>query len=412
MDGMRAWLTDRLRERPWWMNALLLFCAFMTFIYMPWDFFVKPVAADREAWFGILLHGAGAKLTEPIHWVIYAAGMYGLWRMRPWVWPWAPVYSATVTLGMFIWPLVYIGGVKGFVLAFVSVVPFALLTRALWRSSELFEPKPLALRDRYGEWSLVTGASAGLGAEFARALAREGMSVVLVARRTERLNALADELRSTCGVEVRVIAADLSRTEEVARVARETTDLELAVLVNNAGAGYVGLFENQDPSRLAEMVALNCIAPVVLTRLALPRMLARRRGAIVMVASVAGRQPIPLHAVYAATKSFDLLLGEALWVELRQRGIDVVALQPGFVATEFEQVAGERRTDPMADETPQHSVRIALEALGRTPSVISGTRMTWLRANLNRIAPRAVVAFLAGDFMAQQTPEESHAPQP
>ena len=389
----------------------MVFCAFMTFVYMPWDFFVKPVAADEEAWFGILLRGPGAKLTEPIHWAIYAAGMYGLWRMRPWMWPWAAVYAGSVAFGMFIWPLVYIGGLKGLTLAVVSVVPFVLLTRALWRSSELFEPKPLALRERYGEWALVTGASAGLGTAFARALAREGMSLVLVARRIERLNALAEELRTACGVEVRAIAADLARTEEVERVARQTADVDIAMLVNNAGAGYAGLFENQDAARLADMVALNCTAPLLLTRHVLPRMLARRRGAIVMVASVAGRQPIPFHAVYAATKSFDLLLGEALWVELRQRGLDVVTLQPGPVATEFEQHAGERRTDPTADETPENSVRVALDALGRTPSVVSGTPMNWLRANANRFLPRAVIAFLAGDFMAQQTPEESRAPQ-
>src|SRR5262245_32852811 len=117
MEGLRAWLNDRFRERPWWMNALMVFCAFMTFLYMPWDFFVKPVATDAEAWLGVLLRGPGAKLTEPIHWIIYAVGMYGFWRMRPWMWPWAAVYAATVTFGMFLWPLLYIGGLKGLFLA-------------------------------------------------------------------------------------------------------------------------------------------------------------------------------------------------------------------------------------------------------------------------------------------------------
>lgn len=406
MNAMRAWVGDRLRARPPWMNALLLFCSFMTFIYMPWDFFIKPVAADEEAWFGFLLRGPAAKLTEPLHWAIYAAGMYGLWRMRPWMWPWAAAYSASVTFGMFVWPLVYIGGLRGVLLAVLGAIPFALLTRALWRSSELFQPKPLALRDRYGEWAIVTGASAGIGAEFARALGREGMSVALVARREDKLRALAEEIRATAGVETRVLAADLSRLDEIERVARELENLEPAVLVNNAGVGYAGSFEKQDPSRLASMVTLNCTAPVVLTRHVLPRMLARRRGAIIVVASVAGRQPVPLHSVYAATKAFDLLFGEGLWVELRDRGLDVLVLQPGPVATEFEAVAGKRRTDPVADERPQDCVRIALEALGYQPSVVSGTTMTWLRANAGRFLPRAVIAFLARDFMARQTPSE------
>src|SRR6185436_17275146 len=88
MEGMRSWLGERFAERPWWMNVLLVFSAFMTFVYMPWDFFFKPVLADEEAWFGILLRGPAAKLTEPLHWAIYAARTYGFWRMRPWMWPW------------------------------------------------------------------------------------------------------------------------------------------------------------------------------------------------------------------------------------------------------------------------------------------------------------------------------------
>jgi len=406
MEASWAWIRDRLRERPPWLSVLLLFCAFMTFVYMPWDFFSKPVAVDEEAWLGVVLRGPAAKLTEPIHWAIYAAGMYGLWRMRPWMWPWAAVYSGTVTFGMFVWPLVYVGGVRGVVLAVVCPLPFALLTRALWRAAEWFDPKPLALRERYGPWALVTGASAGLGAAFARALAREGMSVVLVARRAERLEVLADELRQTCGVDARVIAADLSSVEEIERVARETSELDVAMLVNNAGVGYAGLFDKQVPQRLGTMIALNCTAPVLLTHHVLPRMLERRRGAVVVVASVAGRQPVPLHAVYSATKAFDLLFGEALWAEVRDRGVDVIVVQPGPVATEFEEVAGERRPEPASDERPQDCVQVALEALGHTPSVVTGTTMTWIRANAHRFLPRAVITFLAHEFMARQTPPD------
>ena len=84
---MSQWWRERLAPRPWWMNAVMLFCAYMTFIHMPWDIFVKPVAQDAEAWFGFLLRGWGAKLTEPLHWAIYAAGTYGFWRMRAWMWP-------------------------------------------------------------------------------------------------------------------------------------------------------------------------------------------------------------------------------------------------------------------------------------------------------------------------------------
>jgi hypothetical protein len=110
------------------MNAVMVFCAFATVVYVPWDFFLKPVAEDREAWFGFLLSGYWAKATEPIHWLIYAAGWYGFWRMRSWMWPWAAVYSAQLTFGMFVWGLVYVGGVGGFMMGLASAIPFALLT--------------------------------------------------------------------------------------------------------------------------------------------------------------------------------------------------------------------------------------------------------------------------------------------
>ena len=406
MDGLQAWLGDRFRERPWWMNGLMVFCAYMTFIYMPWDFFIKPVAEDEEAWLGILLRGPAAKLTEPIHWAIYAAGMYGFWRMRPWMWPWAAVYAATVSFGMVVWGVVYVGGFSGLLLGVLAAIPFALITRALWNAGDWFEPRRPPLKDRYGKWALITGASAGIGMEFARALAREGFSCALVARREDRLRELAREIETNGGIETRVIAADLSRPDGVDQVVSAVADLEVGLLVNNAGVGYAGAFERQDPERLRSMIELNCIAPVVLTRRLLDPMIERRRGAVIVVGSVAGRQPVPLHGVYSATKAFDILFGESLWVELRGRGVDVTVLQPGPVATEFEEVAGERRSDPSIDEPPADCVRYAIDALGRQPSVVSGGWLNWGRANANRLVPRAVAAFLARDFMVRQTPPE------
>ena len=404
VDIVYPWLQRRLQARPAYMNALLLFTAFMTVVYMPYDLFVKPVASDTEIWFGFALRGWAAKATEPIHWAIYAFGAYGFWRMRPWMWPWASLYTAQVAFSTFVWGALHVGGVGGWLAAIAGTAPLAALAAALWSARERFQPRRLDLRARYGEWALVTGASAGIGAEFARALALEGMNCVLVARREDRLRALADELERTCKVETRVVEADLSTVRGIDKVVRDVRGLDIAMLVNNAGIGYAGRFLKQDADRLKRMVQLNCLAPVMLTRRIAPAMADRGRGAVVVVGSVAGRQPIPLHAVYSASKSFDVVLGEALWAELMEHGIDVVASQPGPVATEFEQASGEARVDPAADELPHVTVANTLRALGQQPSVVSGA-FNYVRANVNRVLPRSLTAFVAQFVMEKQTPE-------
>jgi hypothetical protein len=273
----------------------------------------------------------------------------------------------------------------------------------LWEAREQFQGERPPLRERYGEWALVTGASAGIGAEFARALAREGVSVVLSARRDERLRALASELEKNHQIQTRVVAADLADPAAAEQLARAVSDLEIAILVNNAGFGYSGRFDLQGAGRLRDMIQVNCTAPVLLTAGILPGMLARGRGAVIVTGSVAGRQPLPLHGVYAATKAFDLLFGEALAVELAGRGVDVVVIEPGSTATEFQEVAGEIAHP---GEPPEQVVAVALEALGRQPSVVSGW-WNWLRANLgSRLLPRGLLAHAAADVMAKQTPPD------
>jgi hypothetical protein len=134
-----------LAKRPWWMNALLVFCAYMTFVYLPFDLFWKPVAEDQEVWFGILLGGWAAKLTEPLHWAIYAAGLYGFWNMRSWMHPWAALYVGQIGVGMFVWSLSDERG-AGVWGGAIAAIPFLLLAVALWRAKLRFaagsEPGP------------------------------------------------------------------------------------------------------------------------------------------------------------------------------------------------------------------------------------------------------------------------------
>jgi short-subunit dehydrogenase len=371
-----AW-RDLFGSRPWWMNALFGFCAFMAFVYVPWDLFVKPAALDEEVWFGIRFEHHAAKLLALPHWAVYAAGTVGFLRMKRWMWPWAAVYTGQVAFSMLVWPLLYVGGVRGLLSGLVSGAFFGVVTLALWRSRDLFQRARPRLRDRYGAWALVTGASAGIGREFARALAREGMSVVLTARRADRLEELAAELGSRHGVETRCLALDLEQAGAAEQLGAQVSALEIGVLVNNAGFGGIGPYDAQDPARVRAMVELNCVAPAVVTRLLLPAMRERGRGAVIFVGSVAGMVPMPLHALYSATKAFDNHLGEALHEELRESGVDVLALEPGSTETEFQQKAGER---PHPGESAREVVEKALAALGTQPSLVTGWS-NWLRAN-------------------------------
>lgn len=130
-------LRENFKQRPIWMNGLLLFCAYMTFIYVPWDIFFKSVAEAQEVWFGILLTGWAAKLTEPIHFLIYGAGTLGFWKMKSWMHPWACLYTAQVAIGMFVWSALDQRG-SGIVSGLLISIPFICLTVALWRAKHRF----------------------------------------------------------------------------------------------------------------------------------------------------------------------------------------------------------------------------------------------------------------------------------
>ena len=186
------------------------------------------------------------------------------------------------------------------------------------------------------ETALVTGASSGIGEQFAHQLAARGHALVLVARRAERLERLAAELPTDAHVIPCDLAADAASLPE--RVAELGVEVEL--LVNNAGFGTAGPFVEQDPGRDAEQVRLNCEAIVTLTHAFLPSMVERGRGGIINVASTAGMQPIPYESVYAATKAFAISFTDALHTELRGSGVRVLAVNPGPVPTEWQQVAG------------------------------------------------------------------------
>jgi short-subunit dehydrogenase len=263
--------------------------------------------------------------------------------------------------------------------------------------------------------ALVTGASSGIGAAFARALAARGAHLVLAARSTDKLEALAGELSARHGVRVVALHSDLAQPGAGAALARETAGrgITVDVLVNNAGFGTHGPFEAASPERERDEVQLNVAAVVDLAHAFLPGMLARGRGAMVNVASTAAFQPVPYMAVYGATKAFVLSFSEALWAEARGRGVSVLALCPGPTATSFFDVAGENarfgRTEPV-----EVVVARALRALARNKShLVSGTG-NYLTAQMPRLFPRSVIARVSAVLMRpRKSPrgrEERRAP--
>ncbi len=230
------------------------------------------------------------------------------------------------------------------------------------------------LTNRYGKTALVTGASAGIGKAFARGLAAEGCDLVLVARREQALQALCGELSASHGITAHAVAQDLSVADAAPQLGAKVAALgvEVDILVNNAGFGTYGPFETLDVQRELAMVNLNCALPVALTHQYLPGMLERGRGAVIVLASVAGTMPVPYMSTYSATKAFDRYFAESLYGELRGRGIDVLAVLPGDTSTEFKQTSNLDKTFPVPVRTADDVVATALGALGHKPSVTDG----------------------------------------
>jgi uncharacterized protein len=239
------------------------------------------------------------------------------------------------------------------------------------------------------EVALVTGASSGIGSEFAKQLSARGYEVILVARRRDRLEELADSLAGPA----HVIDCDLASDAGSLRDKVRASGLEVDVLVNNAGFGTYGRFAQIDAARQAEEVRVNCEALVTLTHAFLPGMLERRRGGVITVASTAGMQPLPYEATYSATKAFARAFSDALSAELRGSGVRVLCVNPGPVPTEWQQVAGHEPgyAPPVPGKISAAQVaRESLRAFDRNRrALIPGFVIRWYM-RINSPAPLAI----------------------
>jgi short-subunit dehydrogenase len=262
--------------------------------------------------------------------------------------------------------------------------------------------------------ALVTGASSGIGEEFARQLAARGYNIVLVARRRERLDALAKQLGPT-GVRVEVEPVDLEQSESVKALPDKVAErgLEVDLLVNNAGFGSYGPFVETSLESQVGQVQVNVEAVVVLSRLFLPCMIDQGRGAIVNIASVAALQPIPYEAVYAGSKAFVLNFTEALHVETRGTGVSVVAVSPGPVPTEWRSVAGyasdDRRFPPPV--SPKQVVREALAAVEKDKRSIIPGQVVRLSMLTTRSLPNALKLPITSRMYRPQAKTDEAAPK-
>lgn len=259
--------------------------------------------------------------------------------------------------------------------------------------------------ERYGPWAVVTGASAGIGTEYALRIAERGVNVVLVARRRDRLEQLASTIEDMYRVQARVAPADLTTRDVVQVLEPAIADIEIGLLVNCAGFGTTGPFLDMDAGVQESMLNLNCRVPALLIHEIAQGMRERGKGGVVVVSSVSGFCATRGMANYNATKAYDLIFAEGLASELKPYGVDVQVLCPGGVFTEFQWQAGlePRNFGPLQRlifTRPTTVVATSLRTLGRRVTVIPGF-MNQLMVFTTRLVPRRVARWLFGLFVEQ-----------
>ena len=242
---------------------------------------------------------------------------------------------------------------------------------------------------RYGPWALVTGSAMGIGAAYASRLASQGFNVALVDRDAELVHAQADALKKR--VDVREVIADLSDETEVERALDGVADLEIGLLVANAAHAATARWVNVPIEEKLKQIRVNCVAVTQMVDRISRGMIARRRGGIIVMSSMAGTIGSPMIATYAATKAFDLILAESLWAELRRDGVDVLAVLPGMTRTpgfEGSLMPGAKLPRGVRVMEPGEVVSQALAALGKRPRIVVGGRNRFAAGLIQRVLPR------------------------
>ncbi|AMN45567.1 short-chain dehydrogenase [Steroidobacter denitrificans] len=255
-------------------------------------------------------------------------------------------------------------------------------------------------KEKYGPWALVTGASSGIGEQFARQLARNGINLLLVARRADRLARLAQELGRRRGLQIEPIIVDLAESEAVDRIVAAIGDRDLGLLVSNAGFGLKGDFAAAARGRIEAMLNVNARTPLLLAHALLPRLRARGRGGIILTGSVEGEAPYPFSTAYAATKAFVHSLGMGLHGELAGSGVDMLVLAPGATDTEAITLQGFKPELMPNLMSPVDVVKQALHQLGKTPLHVPGVENRKYVNMMRRMPRDKLIAFNAQAVLA------------
>ena len=251
-------------------------------------------------------------------------------------------------------------------------------------------------KEKYGPWAIVTGANAGIGKSIATNLASRGINIIAVARRQQLLDELQVELSEDYGVEVRTLRVDLTDPESISKIELLTSDLEIGLVVPNAGVEMSGQFIESSLQANEHMLRLNVQAPMQLARVFGARMAQRGKGGILFISSLFGYQGIPHVANYAASKAYILSLGEALYAEMKPHGVDVTVLSPGLTDTAMPaNMPINFSRMPIFSQHPDDVARTGLNALGRKATVVAGL-LNKFYAWENRLLPRAFPVALFG----------------
>ena len=251
--------------------------------------------------------------------------------------------------------------------------------------------------ERYGPWALVTGASSGIGEAFAHAVASRGLSPLLVARREAELLRVASDVEAKTGVKARILPADLSSFASVAEIARASAELDVGLIVSNAGYNPPGDFSVRSPVELSAVLNINCRAPMLLAEAFVPRLRRRGRGGFLITGSIEGFFGVPHSTVYAASKNFVQAFGEGLWGELRPEGLDVLVLAPG--ATDTPLIRSRNMQDLPGIMTAPAVAEYGLDHLEDGPTAIPGEGNQQMVSSFSEMSRSDAVATM-GQAMA------------